>query len=103
MDIVKVYLCPGDGIDINLDVYFTRTFEQLCDKGIPILGFTYHPEKGCYVFGDRDCFEAAFKEDVKLEDFDYEQYILNLTDDDKFWTTELDPYDPSKSKLLKWV
>ena len=100
---VRVYLCPGNEIKENLDKYFTTVFLKMCDAGIPIIGFTYHPQAGCYVVGEKECFETVFKNDTEMEDFDFVDYILKITDQDKFWTTELDPYDPTKSKLLKWV
>ena len=101
--LARVRLCRGDGIEENLDKYVTKSFLQMCDRGIPIVGFTYSPQKGCCIIGEKECFEEVFKDGVEIEDFDFEQYVLNVTDSDKFWTTELDPYDPMKSKLLKWV
>lgn len=100
---VRVFLCRGDGNEQNLNLYFTKIFIDMCEAGIPIIGFIYVPDEGCYILGERECFQQVFKGTATIEDFDYDNFLENLSDNTLLFTTELDVEDPMKSKLLKWV
>ena len=87
-----------------LEERFVELFTAMCERSLPIIGFIIESDGG-YMIGEKEVFTEIFK-DYKTyypQEFDFENYIKTADKSTHFWLAQLDPYDPMRSTLIKYV